>query len=229
MDEHSPCPPPRLSVAALTTKTSAELIRNGIEPDPALPPHAIEQRRRQFLHGRLLARQLLSPGSWRIERDGDGRPVVRAADGARGPDLSISHSGGWVAAALAAHGRVGIDVETPRRMSDAGSIAEAYLSPAERRAVMVEGEPALLAFWTMREAIAKLAGGGIAVALALDGAALPGGRDATCRGDGTTGPWVMAHRDCGTFQIAVAWSAPALPDDAAALLAARLNEALREI
>lgn len=200
-------------------------MRNCLGADRAASQHHChEHRRLQFLQGRRSARDLLPAGQWRIEADPDGRPLVLAEDGSRGPDLSISHSGAWVAAALAERGRVGIDVEIPRHHRSPQAIADSYLSAAERRAVAMDGEPALLAFWTMREAIAKLSGGGLAAALALDGAALPLGRNACCGG----AEWVVAHRDCGAFQIAMAWSASPLPDQAAAMLAAALDAALRE-
>lgn len=217
MDEHLIRPPPRLSVAALTNKTLPELIRNSISADIEASRHHHNQNRQlQFLQARLLARSLLPPGPWRIEADRNGRPLVVGEDGMPGPDLSITHSGPWVMAATAPWGRIGIDVETSRPGRDPQAIAQAFLSEPERTAVAERGEAALLAFWTMREAIAKLSGGGMAEALALDGASLIAGRDATCHGASGPLPWVLAHRDCGTFQIALAWSAPDLPPDWAA-------------
>lgn len=230
MDEHMTCPPPRLSVAALTNKTLAGLMRNCNPADLAAAQHyGNPHRRRQFLQARLLARGLLPPGlpsdgPWRIEADREGRPLVLTPDGAAGPDLSVTHSGAWVAAAIAPWGRVGIDVETPRPGRDVRAMAEAYFSPPERAAVAEGGQGVLLALWTMREALAKLSGGGVAAALAQDGAALISGRNATCRGHLGTVPWVLAHRDYGDIHMALAWSAPSLPAGAAAALSSALRE-----
>ncbi|WP_173980334.1 4'-phosphopantetheinyl transferase superfamily protein [Magnetospirillum sp. UT-4] len=149
---------------------------------------------------------MLPPGAWRIEADADGRPLVVGGDGSRGPDLSLSHSGAWVAAALAGQGRVGVDVETLRPGRDARGIADAWLSQPERRAVAAEGQGALLAFWCMREAVAKAIGGGLAEALGLDGAILPEGRGGSCG----TSTWVVAHRQAQDLHIALAWSGPGL-------------------
>jgi phosphopantetheinyl transferase len=195
---------PRLSVAVFGSKSSSESVGKG---------HArSDLRRRQSVQARILARDLLPPGDWRITADGDGRPVILDSDDRPGPDLSISHSGRWVAAALADQGRIGVDLEVPRPGRDILGIAERYFSQAECRVVAAEGEPALLAFWTMREAIAKALGGGLAQALALDGTGLVGGRNGSCREDDL---WAVAHQDCGDVHLAVAWSvaaaAPELP------------------
>lgn len=182
-------------------------------------------RGRQSSHARALAHELLPPGDWKIESDRDGRPIVTDADGLAGPDLSISHSGRWVAAALAEHGRIGVDVEVPRPGRNALGIARAYLSEGERDAVAKDGEPALLAFWTMREAIAKLSGGGLPRALALDGAPLLDGRDAVCFGPGAPCPWVVAHRTHGGVHMAIAWSIPTPPPTTGAMLSTLLEAA----
>jgi phosphopantetheinyl transferase len=120
---------------------------------------------------------------------------------------------------------VGVDVEVPKQRRDARALAEAYLSPTELRAVAEEGEPALLAFWTMREAMAKLAHDGLAGALALDGAAFAKARNASCSGTRDGQPWVLAHRETARLHVAIAWTAEHLPPHAAALLASALEAA----
>lgn len=136
-----------------------------------------------------------------------------------GPDLSISHSGQWVAAALAEDGRIGIDVETPRPGRNAVGMAQAYFSQAEVKVVEAEGEPALLAFWTMREAIAKALGGGLSLALALKGDDLIFGRNAGCAGMFQGQSWVVAHLDRGTVHMAMAWTQPVPPSSLGDVLA----------
>lgn len=186
----------------------------------ATPP-----RRRQFLHGRMLAHRLLGPGRWAIDAGPDGRPRALAADGRPGPCLSISHSGRYAAAAAAEVGVVGIDVEVARHRRDCLALAEAYLSGNERRMVAAEGETAFLAFWTMREALAKMRGGGVSEALSLNGIAFPQGRNAAI----AAADWVVAHRERGGLQVAVAWSAPSLPSGAAERLGAALESALENL
>lgn len=173
-------------------------------------------RRRQFLEARHLARTLLPPGFRQIAADDHGRPRVLPAGAG---DLSLSHAGGWVAAALAEDGRVGIDIEVGRAGRDVALLAERFLSPAECRVVAAEGQPAFLAFWTMREAVSKLWGRGLAEALALDGSALPDGRNSLSFGQSQGHSWVMAHRQVGEVQLALAW---APPDSAAAAPAGEL-------
>lgn len=188
------CLPPLLSVAYKPSTGPG-----GNRPDGW---GAASRRELSSRHCRDLGRGLLPPGCWQFGAEPSGRPLVVDGEGAPGPDVSFSHSGDWAAAAISFHGRVGIDLEVPRPGRRYLAIAEAYLSEAERRAVAAEGEAALLAFWTMREAVAKLGGGGLAEALSLDGTGLAEGRNGTCRSDS----WVLAHRDFGPIHMAVAWA-----------------------
>ncbi len=211
----------RLSLTRIGDETLAELARKCPQQDVTDSlRHSRKQRRAQFLQARRIARTLLPPGDWRIGADSQGRPVVMGEAGEPGPDLSITHSGDWVAAATSEHGRIGIDLETPRPGRDVQGIAERFFSRAEQEAVAQAGESALLAFWTMREAMAKLRGGGVAEALGLDGAQFPHGRNSSCSG----GDWALAHRSLGDVHIAIAWSAATLPPDAAGILEATLND-----
>jgi len=165
------------------------------------PVGRLARRRWQTAEARSLALGLLpAEENWRIEAEADGRPVLRDSRGGHGPDLSLAHSGGWIAAAVAKRGRIGIDLETPRPGRDPLRLAAAYFSAAESRLVAAEGEAALLALWTMREAIAKASGGGLAHALSLDGTALIAGRNGHCHLEG----WRVAHRDLGGAHLAVA-------------------------
>ena len=193
-----------------------------LDDGPATEP----LRQRQSQLARQTARLLLPPGAWTFESEDSGRPRIMSPDGQPCPDLSISHSGPWVAVALTHWGRLGVDVEVPKQRRDAKALAEAYLSPAELRAVTEDGEPALLAFWTMREAMAKLSHGGLAEALALDGARFAEARNANCSGRQNGLPWVLAHRETACFHISIAWMAEHLPPRAAEMLEAALESNL---
>jgi len=93
-----------------------------------------------------------------------------------GPDFSISHATGLVACAVAAAGRIGLDLEP------AGSVGEAtarrVLGPDERQR-LASGELAATDAWVMKEAVVKLAGRGVgalrAVTLRGDRASFEGG------------------------------------------------------
>lgn len=160
------------------------------------------------------AMTLLPDGSWTKDTGTDGRPCVTGSLGRPGPDVSVSHSGEWYAAAAVAEGRVGIDVEAVGGSRDWCAMARAFLSPGEVRAVERDGEAAFLAFWTLREAVAKLGGGGLAAALALDGAAILLGRDGSCGAYG----WAAAHRRLDGADLAIAWAPDLVHHDAEKIL-----------
>jgi phosphopantetheinyl transferase len=153
-------------------------------------------RRRQFLAGRSLLRAQLQQATgvpreaWRIAADGQGRPQAFVPGGPPGPDVSLSHSGELVAAALAMRGRIGVDVEMARAGRAAEALARAVLSTSEQAVVEVSGERAFLRFWTLREAIGKagvaLGDGPVSVTL--------GGEH-----------WILAHRAVDAGSLAVAW------------------------
>ncbi len=138
--------------------------------------------------------------SWTLGHDQDGRPRLEGA----GPEVSLSHSGRWVAAAVAQE-RVGIDIEAHRPGRDRSAIARRWFSAEEQALVARDGEPALLACWTLREAYSKAAGGGVATALAVDGRLLlPAlGGAATVEIDGCR--WAIAQAGSSEFQAALAW------------------------
>ena len=191
---------PCLSVAPLDSKP--------LLGPPGNRAEAGEGRRvRQSRQCRHLALGLLPAGEWTIGAEANGRPLVIDGQGRAGPDLSLSHSGHWLAAAVCPRGRVGVDVETPRPGRDRAGLARAWLSAAEQARVAAEGEAALLAFWTMREAIGKLSGDGLALALAVDGAALAAARDGVCQGANGTLAWTVAHGRREGLHLALAWAA----------------------
>ncbi|MGE5540442.1 MAG: 4'-phosphopantetheinyl transferase family protein [Gemmatimonas sp.] len=113
--------------------------------------------------GRAALHALLNrthPGAaWRIVADGRGRPMLAGPRGP-GPSVSISHTRGWIACAVADH-PVGIDVEE-RRSRDCAAIADYAFGPRERDRVRHEGAEGFYRVWTVREAIAKATGDGLA-------------------------------------------------------------------
>ena len=96
-----------------------------------------------------------------------GKPLAVVA-GSRAPiDFNVSHSGQHGLIALAASGRVGVDVEerVPQRNLD--TLAEAVFGPDERADVAAaSGSHKLHLFldlWTMKEALSKALGTGLSM------------------------------------------------------------------
>lgn len=94
----------------------------------------------------------------RLEHDEKGAPCL--------PDypelaVSISHCRRAVAVAVSPEGRVGIDVECRRKVSD--SLMERVCTPDEVAAVRAAADPAMafLQLWTRKEAVLKMRGTGI--------------------------------------------------------------------
>ena len=113
--------------------------------------------------GRALALQLLvalGGEGWTIEIDARGKPVAR---GAAVRHISIAHTGNIVAAAASAVGAIGIDVEYRDPDRDLNRLALAAYGPAECQAVTRYGVSAFYRIWTLREAISKATGDGMAL------------------------------------------------------------------
>ena len=113
--------------------------------------------------GRALALQLLvalGGEGWTIEIDARGKPVAR---GASVRHVSIAHTGNIVAAAASAVGPIGIDVEYRDPDRDLNRLALAAYGPAECQAVTLYGVSAFYRIWTLREAISKATGDGMAL------------------------------------------------------------------
>ena len=126
--------------------------------------------RRQRLAGYALRRRAL--GRWlglepgavplRMARDGQVQVDVQVDTPCAAPvTVSLSHTEGLVAVALAPGGRVGIDVERVRRRRDETATASRF-HPDEARAIRdapPERRPALLLdMWVRKESFAKASG-----------------------------------------------------------------------
>lgn len=115
----------------------------------------VEARRDHYLAGHWLIRELLSqafgeaPSHWSVqERKSMPPQVINGDDELR---ISISHSGDWVAAAIA-NVAIGIDIEQRPRELDA-SIESLLLNPGEAAGSL--GNDALLQRWVAKEAWIK--------------------------------------------------------------------------
>jgi phosphopantetheinyl transferase len=188
-------------------------------------------RRRQFLAGRGLVRLALEKATgiageaWRIEADPNGRPHAIGPDERPGPDISVSHSGEYVATGLTTQGRIGIDIELTRIDRPIGAFASLTLSLAEQAAVDAGGQGAWLRFWTLREAIGKADGRGMPAALAADGGVLLPIADTAMAVKLAGEPWILGQRSFGQGSLAVAWRIDnESPKDAVAQLSNAISD-----
>lgn len=127
-------------------------------------------RRDTFLAGhwqaRRLAAQWLQLDVRRIALDAhaDGRPLLRVDGDAVPLHVSLSHSGDWLALALA-DAAVGVDVELPQRERDWEALARFVFSPEERQRLRdiddAERTRMFHALWTLKEARGKRSGEGL--------------------------------------------------------------------
>lgn len=98
-------------------------------------------------------------GADRLWRDDNGRPYAEPP-----MDVSLSHSGGWIAAASSLDGRIGIDIEAEREVSV--TLPRRCLAPSELDwlTAALPGQPQRERFfrlWTAKEAYVKATGVGI--------------------------------------------------------------------
>ncbi len=133
-----------------------------------LPARADGPRQAQWLAGRVLVQHLLAAAGQPLaplRNDDTGRPFL--AGGASQPAVSLSHSGAWVAALLAAPGTaLGIDVEVVR--DKAQRIARKFLNEEEQAALAADklghgfgltSETEVYSLlWSAKETLYKLAG-----------------------------------------------------------------------
>ena len=130
------------------------------------PATADATRQAQWLGGRVLVHRLaaefdtLQADTLTVQNDPTGRPWL--AEAGPGVEISLSHSGAWVAAVLAIGGRVGVDVEIVR--GKAQRIASRFLASSEARAAeeIALAAPALASahyslLWSAKETLYKLA------------------------------------------------------------------------
>lgn len=181
------------------------------EEQAALAHYSVPKRRREWLLGRLAAKEAIAGLTGlplemvAIRKLPGGRPAFHLPeDRLPGWHLSISHSHGW-AAALVAPGPAGVDLELLRELPEGGH--RFYLSEAERE--WLAGRPlgphGAVIVWALKEAAFK----------ALEGA-LPHlrGLEATVQDGRATLSWsggeVLArYKEWRGFVLAIAAPVPA--------------------
>jgi len=176
-----------------------------------------DRDRRAYVAAHALLRHMLShylgrpPESWRFVAGEHGKPGL--ADPPPGRDLrfNLTHSRGMVAAVVAAAAEVGVDVESLDAAPAVLAVADLSFTAGEMAglsALPTETEKAerLLRLWTLKEALVKATGKGLAqplsgvavVSLAPARVAFPDRRD----GDGAR--WAFWQGLAGNHVLAVA-------------------------
>jgi phosphopantetheinyl transferase len=137
-----------------------------------------------------------------LANEPSGRPVVLGH-----PEIfiSLSHSRTSLACAATFAGPVGIDLEIVRRGRNLGDIAALAFGPAEQVRAARDGPDGFYRIWTLREAIAKAEGIGLAHAADRQDRVASG----PDTGDWRWHHWHLAHRllDHGKY-LALATRAP---------------------
>ena len=142
----------------------------------------------RFVAGRALARRALealtgtAAGAFELRRSpGGGVDVATGGERCGELRVSISHSGDCVACAATRGAEIGIDVERAAREFDERTLSPRVLAPAELRSLAriddrERRHRRFLDYWTLKEALAKATGRGIAIGLCDLAFALDGGR-----------------------------------------------------
>lgn len=113
----------------------------------------------------------LTPGEWQFERDKMGRPHIanRVTAQKIQPRFSLTHTRGLAAVAIAVEGDIGIDAEAAKQPDDpALAAALTVFTEAEQRwatQAKIPSERRILRLWTLKEAVAKACGLGLALPL----------------------------------------------------------------
>jgi 4'-phosphopantetheinyl transferase len=110
-----------------------------------------------------------APESWRFDKTANGKPFL-VDQGARCASFSLSHTNGMVACAVTADVDVGIDVECVDRDVDMPAIAARFFAPTEAAHLgqldAAAQRDRFFDLWTLKEALVKALGTGMAGSLA---------------------------------------------------------------
>jgi 4'-phosphopantetheinyl transferase len=155
------------SVALAQLATKRAIAPSGLHvwwwPESLQPTARTRRERTDAILRTLLARYLpLEASELRFGRESKGRPYLLHADA---PDFNLSDTRGGCVLAIAAGGRVGIDIERCDRAPPVVALASRWFAADEAAALRaLDAESARRAFlrlWTAKEASCKATGTGI--------------------------------------------------------------------
>jgi 4'-phosphopantetheinyl transferase len=134
-----------------------------------------ERRRREFIVGRGLARQALAheysvpPELFEFEANPQGKLSIRTPTLATATSFNISHTADWVVCGACHEFEIGLDIERIAPRVEPLLIAERFFNEAEVAELTVLDDSTRLdrffALWTLKEALAKAHGLGLAAPL----------------------------------------------------------------
>lgn len=149
-------------------------LLDAAERDRAARFH-FEHDRREFIAAHALLRTMLTfhlgrpARDWQYVADESGKPSLAGNTVLPGCQFNLSHTRGLVSVAIAAHGRLGVDVEAidPRKADLA--VANAYFAPSEiallRRMPEADQPAWFFRLWTLKESYIKAIGTGLGTPL----------------------------------------------------------------
>jgi len=118
-----------------------------------------ERRQQEYLCGRALLRLMLEhwtgrpAKSHRLSKAESGKPVC-----IDGPAVSITHSGGLVACAIADSGDIGIDLEAINPRRNIAKVARKFYSENEVNWLETQAPDRFFMLWVLKEAYVKAMG-----------------------------------------------------------------------
>jgi 4'-phosphopantetheinyl transferase len=134
-----------------------------------------EQDRREFVVCHALLRIMLSriacrpPYEWTFSLGPNGKPSVAVEHGLPDLQFNITHTRGVVAAGVAWHHPIGVDVQIFESCSDQLDLAKRFFAGAEAELIGMASEfdrPRVFAqLWTLKEAYIKATGVGLSAPL----------------------------------------------------------------
>jgi len=111
----------------------------------------------------------MPPGDISFEYNKHGKPELPAEANPKNLHFNLSHSRSLALCAVTVSGKIGIDVEYPRRVLRAEKILERFFSEAEREYYRSREEAAkeraFISLWTIKEAYSKALGKGLSSGL----------------------------------------------------------------
>ena len=128
-----------------------------------------ERDHKQYCLSRTAVRNVLScyctsiePAKWRFHRNSHGKPVIASPSLTQPLYFNISHSGRWLAIAIACNEKIGIDVELMSERRSMLAIARRYFTRREYSELCDLALEDLLwrfyGLWTIKEAYSKACG-----------------------------------------------------------------------